>query len=319
MKPIGGFFELELTNYANLYHNEAIALNSGRNALQYILAANEYNKIHIPYYTCDVILQPIKRMNIKYDFYRIDNNLLPILDNIKSNEVLLYVNYFGILNANVQRVLKKSKNVIIDNCQSFFLKHRSNINTFYSPRKFFGVPDGGFAYCTKSIKINLERDKSFLGCDHLIKRIDLGPEKSYDLFKKNDENIGKQSTLKMSLFTERLLKSINYKDALRKRNQNFLFLHRFLKDENELSYLIDVRKINGPMVYPFLKKGNSILRKKLIKHKIFVAVYWPNVYEWTSKNSWEYYLTDSLISLPIDQRYNQKEMYNIVNMIKGNN
>ena len=41
-KPIGGYFELELPNNSkdNLYHNSAVALNSGRNALKYILSSN---------------------------------------------------------------------------------------------------------------------------------------------------------------------------------------------------------------------------------------------------------------------------------------
>jgi len=60
MGAIGGYFELETCISETLYHDNAIAVNSCRNALEYILVANDYNKIYIPYYTCDVTLQPIE-------------------------------------------------------------------------------------------------------------------------------------------------------------------------------------------------------------------------------------------------------------------
>ena len=67
------------------------------------------------------------------------------------------------------------------------------------------------------------------------------------------------------------------------------------------------------MVYPFW--GNNELRKKLIENRIYCATYWPNVKEWTRPSSLEYKLTEDMIYLPIDQRYDLKEMELIVNMI----
>lgn len=48
VKPIGGYFELELPTFPE-YHCEAIALNSGRFCLEYILRCRNYNKIYIPF------------------------------------------------------------------------------------------------------------------------------------------------------------------------------------------------------------------------------------------------------------------------------
>ena len=42
------------------------------------------------------------------------------------------------------------KNLIIDNAQAFFAKPLLGIDTFYSPRKFVGVSDGGIL-ATKKI------------------------------------------------------------------------------------------------------------------------------------------------------------------------
>src|SRR5690606_35186346 len=96
MKEIGGYFGLELDNHDH-YHKNAVFLNTARNCFEYILQARKINKVYLPYYTCDVILEPIVTQNIDYEFYSIDENFDPIINfKLGEFEVLLYVNYFGI-------------------------------------------------------------------------------------------------------------------------------------------------------------------------------------------------------------------------------
>ena len=73
MKPIGGYFSLELRN-GGQYYSDAVYLNSARSCLEYILRAKKYSKIYIPYYSCDVILQTVLNLGIDYDFYGIDQS-----------------------------------------------------------------------------------------------------------------------------------------------------------------------------------------------------------------------------------------------------
>ena len=67
-KTIGGYFELELPCKAEYYTN-AVRLNTGRNCLEYILRLRQYKKVYIPYYTCEVVLEPFHKLNIEYEFY----------------------------------------------------------------------------------------------------------------------------------------------------------------------------------------------------------------------------------------------------------
>ena len=60
MDVIGGYFSLELPLIEE-YHKNAIRLNTGRNCLEYILRVRGYKKVYIPYYTCEVILEPFKK------------------------------------------------------------------------------------------------------------------------------------------------------------------------------------------------------------------------------------------------------------------
>ena len=70
-----------------------------------------------------------------------------------------------------------------------------------------------------------------------------------------------------------------------------------------------------PMVYPFMTDDES-LRDQLIKNKVFVARYWPNVLEWCQEKDLEYKLANRIIPLPIDQRYGEMEMNYIVEILK---
>lgn len=314
-KPIGGYFELESNNLGSIYHDKAIAVNSARNALEYILLLNDYKKIFIPYYTCDVILQPLKRLNINFEFYHLDNNFFPILDSYLENEVILYVNYFGLMNTIIDSLKEKFNNLIVDNAQAFFTRPLKGVSTFYSPRKFFGIPDGGFLYTTENMKIeDIQQDVSFNRCSHLLKRIDLSPEEGYKDFLQNDAKLDSLPICKMSRLTTSLLSQIDYYVVEKVRKENFNYLHKKLKKFNELN--IELSSDAVPMVYPLLISNGKDLKKKLINYRIFVATYWPDVLERVSKDSFEAYLVNNLIPIPIDQRYGKTEMDFILEKIK---
>lgn len=314
--PIGGYFELETTDLGSIYHDLSVALNSGRNALELIIRHLNVDKIYIPFYACDVILQPIEKLGIDYRFYALDMEFFPKIDMLKKNEALIYVNYFGILYQRVEALSKRFNNFIVDNSQAFFEKHLSKTYSFYSPRKFFGVPDGGFAYLNKDPREILKTDISYERFSHLIKRIDQGPEEAYGEFKANETKLDNLPLMSMSKLTRRVLSSINYEKVRKIRNENFKYLHQHLKQDNQLTDIITSAEINGPMVYPYLHKHNADLRVVLIKHKIFVARYWPNVTEWIAdKNSVEAYLFANLIPLPIDQRYSLRDMQSIIDVV----
>ncbi|MBN2693425.1 hypothetical protein JXR93_02080 [bacterium] len=311
MKEIGGYFELELKNSGE-YYKDLIALNSARNSLEYILLTKEYKKIYIPYYTCDVILEPIKKLNIEFEYYNIDSNLEPIFNkNLLSNEVFLYTNYFGIKDSFIKKIVKSIKNIIIDNSQAFFSTPIKGIDSFYSARKFFGVSDGAYLHTDKNLNYKIKQDKSYDRMTHLLKRVDLSAMDGYSDFKNSDNSLNNQNIKEMSKLTKKILASIDYTNVISIRQSNFLYLHQKLKDKNELT--IEITN-ETPMCYPFLFKS-EYLRAELIKNRVYVATYWPNVIESSPENSKEYYLAKYLLPLPIDQRYDINDMNMILSIL----
>ena len=60
------------------------------------------------------------------------------------------------------------------------------------------------------------------------------------------------------------------------------------------------------------------VKKKLIESRMFVATYWPNVLNWCTEDMLEHELASKVIAIPIDQRYDVKEMGRIIQILKQN-
>lgn len=312
-QPIGGYFSLELPKYEE-YHDKAIKLNTGRNSLEYILRSKLYKKVFIPYYSCSVILEPIIKLGIEYEFYHININLeLEKEIQISNQEALLYINYFGLKNSYVKKLAEQyDQRLIIDNTQAFYALPLPGIDTFYSCRKFFGVPDGAYLYTEAQAFFEIEQDYSFERMEFLLKRIDLSAEEGYAAFRKESDSLIGQPIKKMSYLTNRMMQSIDYEMVANRRRANYKHLDMILSDSNKLNIILEEDAI--PMIYPYLTDVDS-LRSNLIQNKIFVAQYWPNVSKWSSKDSLEYQLAKFINPLPIDQRYDIKEMERITSSI----
>lgn len=313
MEAIGGYFSLELPQREE-YHKHAIRLNTGRNCLEYILRVRGYKKVYVPYYTCEAVMEPINKLGIPYEFYHI-NVHFEIRDRftVKEGEALIYTNYFGLKQRYVEQLAETiASRLIVDNTQAFYAKPVPGIDTFYTCRKFFGVPDGAYLYCDKELDEEIEQDYSYDRVAHLVKRIDLSAEDGFKDFRRVDDGLDNQPIRKMSKLTQRMMQGVDYKSAAQRRRANFQMLHGALGKDNNLELHMEDDAV--PMVYPYLVPVEGV-REKLIENKIFVARYWPNVLDWTTKDDIEYLLAFQMQPLPIDQRYDEEEMKKIIEII----
>lgn len=318
LKEIGGYFELELSNRHSFPHSEGTCLNVGRNALEYVLRSiPAISRIWLPYYTCEVVLEPLKKLEIPYSFYTINDCLeLKELIDLKPDEYLLVTNYFGIKDSYIRQLSQiYGAQLIVDNAQAYYCDPIAGIKTVYSPRKFVGVPDGGIAFVSNGWDVEqFEIDCSYNRCSHLLKRYDLGASGGYADFRDNSHELVNQPIRRMSHLTVALLSNIDFVSIRQRRIENFNYLHQVLGTSNLLS-IPDVEGFACPMVYPYYT-DNSSLKKKLIEDKVFVATYWPNVMQWCKPTDVEYKLADRILALPIDQRYEKEEMNKILTILQ---
>lgn len=319
MNPIGGYFELELTNRGGFIHDDGVLLNSGRNALEYVFKAlGDVKHLYVPYYTCDVVMEPIEKLNIPYTFYNINHGLeLDVLPALNADDYLIYTNYFGIKDEYVKRLADYyGSQLIVDNAQAWFADPIEGVSSIYSPRKYVGVPDGGVAYCPRYLdESTFEQDYSYERCAHLLKRIDLSPSDGYADFKATSKKLAGQPVKRMSKLTKAMLASIDFEQIKTKRIQNYQYLHKHLSETN-LLHLPLLDSFACPMVYPYLLSDAS-LKQKLIENQVFVATYWPNMLEWCKPQDWEYELAETTAFIPIDQRYGIEDMRRIIEVINN--
>jgi hypothetical protein len=313
-KPIGGYPELEL-NKSTGYHSEALHLNTGRNCLEYILRANEYKKIYLPFYICEVIFEPVNKLDIKFEYYHIDENLDPVLTSaINDNEVFLYVNYFGVKKRTVEKLAGKFKNLIVDNTHDFFSPPLNGNDTFYSARKFFGVPDGAYLYTRNILTDTFEQDYSYNRMEHLLIQTDMGIEEGYESFGRNERLLSRQPIRNMSHLTKALLGNIDYDKVKKQRKDNFLLLHDNLGQINE--FKIEADEIDAPFVYPFLCAKGKEIKEKAVDKRIYIDTYWDHVLNKVNRNSIEARLTNDLLPLPVSQMYSYDEIDFLGNYIR---
>lgn len=310
-KEYGGFLEME-AGHGEMYHADATYLNSARNALKYIIRLHQIKKIAVSYFTCPVIWQAIEEEQCEMVFFDVDKNMDPILEHIGCNEFILCNNYFGIKSKKIHTLVKQYPNLIVDNAQAFY-SPAYGIASFYSPRKFFGLPDGGIAVTSRFLDETFDTDISYQRCAHLLKRHDLGANAAYQDFCEADRELNDPAIKLMSNLTKNMMRSINYDYAKIRRRNNFALLHNQLSAVNALN--IDLTDEDVPMAYPLLIERADI-KTKLISRKIYVPTYWPQLEQFCPENSNALYFKANLIPLPLDQRYMEDDIHAMLEIIQ---
>lgn len=306
---IGGYFELELPRGQTQVYPGALRFQSARSAFLALLRAAKPGRVWMPRYLCDTMYAPLRDAGIGCEHYSVDERLEIVGEPVvHGNDWFYYVNYFGLRESYVDVVLSRfgPQRVVVDNCQAFFSKPRDCAATIYSPRKFFGIPDGGLLISQCQVEPPVQRDTDSLArARHLVERLASTPEAGYASYQAAEQSLGNVEPHGMSQLTEALLSTLDLNRARLRRTDNFLALHAKLAQFNR--YSMDVAAIDGPLCYPLLIEAPG-LREHLIASRIFVATYWTDVTRRVEAGSVEADLAKNLIPLPCDQRYNVDEM-----------
>ena len=312
MKEIGGYFGLEeLIN--NPYYKNMIEINTGRNALIYLVKARNIERIYLPYYLCDSVSNVLDINSIKYSFYNIDKNFMPIFEqDLLENEFIYIVNYYGQITNNIIEILKeKYKNIIIDNTHAFFQEPIESVDTIYSCRKFFGVPDGAYLSTKSILEEELETDVSNDRMCHILGRYEGKASDYYKVFQENDVGFKELKLKKMSRLTKNILGAIDYEKVKNIRNENYNYLHKKLGYKNKLK----IKDTEASFAYPFYIENGIVIRKELAKKNIYIPTLWPNVLINNYEGSVEYDYTANILPLPCDQRYGIGDMDIVVEQL----
>ena len=313
---IGGYFELERAARQTPIPAQALRYQSARAALRALLESGRPTALCLPHYICNVVVQAAQDVGIALRFYSLASNLgVPQHVAPRPGEWLLYVNYFGLCDDHSQALLSRVDpgQVILDHAQAYFSPPADCLATVYSPRKFFGLPDGGLLYTRLPVCVpHLQDESSVDRTQHLVKRAAFDAEQGYADFQAAEAQLSDTRPRAMSQLTQRLLEGADQERSRVVRRRNFHQLHEALGERNAMPLNLDTAE--APLCYPFLSREHG-LREKLIAARVFVARYWPDALPRLSNDCVEAELAEYCLPLPIDQRYGEEAMQRMITLL----
>ncbi len=318
---MGGFFGLELGRGRGFPHPESAHcayLSSGRAAFECLLLGHPapIRRMHLPRFTCDTVLEPLERLGIAVARYGLTAQLEPVLPTgLMPGDAMLLTDYFGFGIPKLQQLVEARPDVhfFVDATTALFTPPPCELPTFYSPRKFMGVADGGIARAPYAIPLPAEEDRSSARARFLLERLELGAEAALPASEEAEASL-RVPARRMSPLTRRLLAAADCRHITEQRQWNYRSLHRALAPINRLK--LPDSPPAAPFCYP-LVSGIPGLRDALIDAGIALPLFWPEVLAANAPDSEEHRLAANLLPLPLDQRYTPGDMAKLAQIVLG--
>lgn len=297
-------------------------------------------KVLIPSYTCDTVITPFLEAGWNCTYYPINKdlsiNIEKTKDMIEGDNFNLFIvhPYFG-MDLSVQELVllsyvkKKGCKIVIDLTQCIFSNHRVEDADYYvgSYRKWYQVPDGGYLWTKNPLDIDTPTSNDYF--------VSLQTDSMYlrgEYFKSNDEYI-KQISIrlnkiavesvdfniklhKMADISVRLMEEIDMDYVQNQRILNYKYLLKNINNPNiELLNNDTNRVTTAPLYFIIYTKNRKEVQLKLCREHIYAPIIWPVYYNEVLIDDITKEIYDETLAIPIDQRYNEKDMARIVNIL----
>lgn len=287
----------------------------GRQALTLILQQEKPQTLHLPFYLCDSVAEAAHFTNTPIQWYSIHPDLSPKLPVIGEKDMVVVVNYFGIVPGKTLQDMAKTygPKLILDLTHDWFGKPPENVWAFSSTRKFFGVPDGSRVWRPKGKTLAPDAPYNQPEYRHLIERIQGNPDEAYRIYSSSEAAITCEIR-RQSHLTTGILQGLDLIHIANKRSENFRILASTLQAYNQLNVQETLDSI--PFHYPFLPK-TPIAHQSLHERKIFAPRLWAEVLTRHPEGfEWEKHLAANLLPLPVDQRYDANDMEEMLSVLQ---
>jgi hypothetical protein len=320
---IGGIInqEFKVKKLNKKFLTDGTFLINGRSALLLILLEikkkYKINKILIPYFTCHSVVNAIKFAKFKFDYYDFNIKSKNIVLNREKKIAVLLIHYFGWRND----YIKFSNNNVVkieDYSHLFlkkkFLKRSKNSYIFASLRKHSHLQYG--AWVNKKFDISEIDNKTKKKLITNQKKLFLINDK--DKFQIEAEKFNKvvqkkYILKKLSFNLKNNFLKVDWQFIKNRRIKNSKYLKNNLNKFSKLNFL-NLKNNYLPLNFFLLTKKRTHLKKFLFKKGIYTSIHWKikndKRFKFSSK------LSNQILSLPIDQRYDFGHMRYILENLK---
>lgn len=312
--------------------------DSGRSALKAVSLSLRSGSVLMPELMCESVLGCFPEDRIV--FYRLKNDLQIDTDDLtgkigRDTAAVYLMHYFGSLQpAETLSLLAAEKEkygftIIEDTTHSLFSKKRTvGDYCVASLRKWLAVPDGGILYPRDSlnsydgIRRNTNLDKAYammLKTLYLNGKLDCKAEYR-KIFAECENRLDAQKKIRRISDCAEFLLGCYEVDVLVKRRRSNLKNLKSGLDHIGIRQVCDFAETNCPFALAVTVPDRDNFRRYLMENNIYCAVHWPFDGRAGSERPLAATLSNSIISLPIDQRYGKKEMAylsEVINAYKG--
>lgn len=311
---IGGYMQLERFG-GRPYHEGAVALNSGRGCLAYLVELRSIRRVWLPDFMCACVPALFRRERVEVLTFPVGPDLLPDYGGVRPgpDDWMLLCDYYGQLApADVDEARERfGGRLIVDETQGFFRRPWPGADTTYSCRKWFGVADGAYLATSDGSRLPrpVERDESHGRMSFVLGRAERPSSEFYAEASANNDFFDGEPAKLMSPITENILRAVDYGAARAARRRNWELLDAELGAGNRL----EPTEPEGPFMYPYLAEKAGDVRARMADRGVFSPVLWPGCPAGTLAES----LSDNIVALPLDQRYGEAEMGRVVEVLRA--
>jgi hypothetical protein len=328
-RTIGGFFPLELTPVTpassvldlwSVNSDAALAFHNARSALHYILTAHRPARLWAPAFICSDAISAVPK-GIPVSYYPLHADLSPdtswLTARVTEGDCVLGVDYFGRPPASgFLDFVSHHKNILWIEDRAHAL-HPSSAPwgdwVVYSPRKLFGVPDGGIAIRNNAKANGVAQprydsisDTKFMAAT-LFQFEDTngaGRGGGYRLFQESEAAMA-VGMVKMSRLTWTLLSMIDPVEAMARRQANYDVLAACL---TSFAIFSGTAASFAPLGFPIRHSDCDAVGARLQERGVFAARHWRVLPSPETEFPWEHDLSREIMTLPCDHRYDLDDM-----------
>jgi len=288
----------------------------------------------LPSYLCPTILYPFKKLGINFRFYKVNSKLEIDLDYLKNAvdgncKSILFINYFGFGHSsetlNVLNEFKQRKIIIIEDAsQSFFSHFDEIIGDYYfnSFRKFLPL-DGSLIVSDDEIKLqSFNTSKGYMlykTSGQLFRYLNYKTAIDFsdifkNLFRKAEHNYYINFPVSFHRFNKHLLEKYNLEKLIVMRRE---YAQLLINNFADFSFIKELPDNVTPLGYPIICRDRIVLKKHLIKEKIFCPVHWDLSGEISGEDFNESIeLSGKILTLPLNENINPDHFYRYISLVK---
>ncbi|RPH30291.1 MAG: hypothetical protein EHM93_16150 [Bacteroidales bacterium] len=329
-----------------VYFSNVILMSTGRDALGLVAESIDLkgNNILFPSYSCNSMVEPFSKRGWNIIYYSLNDDLSVKKEEIFSlckrfnPKAILLMNFFGVAPTEeiAYHIKKKFECIyIIEDFTHVLFSERVLLNKYVdffvaSIRKWVGLADGAIILSNLRINnfdnkenskfINLRNEAQSLKFKYTTTKEIKLKDCYLELLKKAELVIDRYDNIytisKSSLET---LNSLDVNGIILIRKENFQHLYEGIKQIKGIKFQLEIdnKQICCPFSLPILVNNRDKIQNEFAGKGLYAPVIWPinnmarNVCH-VSTN-----MSDSMLSIPIDQRYDYEDIEDIIKIVES--